>query len=249
MNDYRDFAFVYDDVMGDRKDVARYVASLIKKYQPKAKTLLELGCGTGSMLVHLARSYSVTGIDLSAEMLRSAHIKLPQLKFHCADITDFKLDKRFDCIICVFDTINHVTSLKKWESIFRNVVDHLSDSGIFIFDINTVKKIKRYSEELPYALEGRESVCIVNVTPMRGCNYSLDITAFSKAKDNYYRSFRTKIPEVTFEKRIILTLLKKYFKKVVTKDPERIKDSAQTEELYFICSRPIPKKSKKSIKR
>lgn len=239
MKGYKDFAFVYDDVMGDRKEVAKYVASLLKTYHPKAKTLLELGCGTGSMLAYLSRSYEATGIDLSAEMLSEARKKLPKLSFECADIASFKLENRFDAIICVFDTINHVTSFKKWEKIFRNVINHLSDDGVFIFDINTVRKIKRYANELPYALEGKDCACIVNVTPMRGCNYALEIRAFSKIQENYYRSFETEIPEVTFEKRIIISLLKKYFKKVVTKDPDRAKASAQTEELYFICSKPL----------
>lgn len=222
--------------MGDRLEVAHFVHKLIKSNQPKAATLLELGCGTGSLLSHLSKFYLSTGIDLSPEMLTQAKQKLPKVRFLHNDICKFKLQEKFDAIICVFDTINHVTSIQKWEMIFKQVAEHLSKDGVFIFDINTVARIKRYSQELPYALEGKQSTCVVNVTPMKGPNYSLEIKAFTKISANNFRCFNTTIPEITFENKIITKLLKKYFAKVSLKDPDRIKVNKGTEELYFICS-------------
>lgn len=242
MKSYKNFAFVYDDVMGDRQDTINYVYSLIKANHPKAKTLLELGCGTGSLLSDLSQHYLSTGIDLSLEMLIQARKKLPKVRFLHSDITKFKLQEKFDVIICVFDTINHVTSFKKWELIFAQVVKHLCPDGIFIFDINTIAKIQRYSKELPYVLEGKHSTCMVNVTAMKGCNFSLDITAFSQVKGNNFKRFYASVPEVTFSQKVILTLLKKYFGEIDLKDPDRRKASKETEELYFICSKPKPKK-------
>ena len=238
MKGYKKFAFVYDDVMGDRQEVARYLRGLLKSNHPSARSLLELGCGTGSLLTHLSKFYLSTGLDLSPEMLKQAKKKLPKVRFLCRDICNFKIQERFDVIICAFDTINHITSIKKWERIFALVVQHLSPEGIFIFDINTIARIKRYSEELPYALEGKRSTCLVNVTPLKKCHYSLEITAFTQITADSFRRFQTRIPEVTFEKEIILSLLAKYFGKVVLKDPDRVKATKSTEELYFICSKP-----------
>ncbi len=50
MESYEVFAPFYDAVMGDRAEHADYLRSLIEKHHPKAKTLLELAFGTGSVL-------------------------------------------------------------------------------------------------------------------------------------------------------------------------------------------------------
>lgn len=238
MNSYKNFAYVYDDVMGSRKDVIKYVHELIISNHPGAESLLDLGCGTGSLLSHLSKYYTSTGIDLSSDMLAHAKKKLPKVNFSCQDICNLNLNEKFDVIICVFDTINHITSLKKWEMIFAKVAKHLSADGVFIFDINTIAKINRYSSELPYALEGKYSTCVVNVTPIKGCKYSLDITAFSRISGNNFRRFVASIPEVTFKQKLILSKLSKYFRKVTLKDPDRIRVSKNTEELYFVCMKP-----------
>jgi SAM-dependent methyltransferase len=238
MSKYKKFAFVYDDVMGDRQEAAQYVHKLLKANHPKAKSLLELGCGTGSLLSHLSKLYLSTGIDNSPEMLLQAKKKAAKVRFLLGDITKFKLEEKFDTIICVFDTINHITSIKKWEMIFSRVAKNLSPDGIFIFDINTVAKIKRYSGELPYAMEGKNSSCIVKVSEMKGCNYFLDITAFSQIKGDNFKRFKAIIPEVTFDQKVVLSLLKKYFGRILLKDPDRPKVSKLTEELYFVCSKP-----------
>ena len=59
----------YYDLIYTDKDYQKevdYIDQLIQKYHPKAKTILDLGCGTG---VHAnllaAKGYRVMGIDLS----------------------------------------------------------------------------------------------------------------------------------------------------------------------------------------
>ena len=87
---------------------------LVRQYHPKAKQLLELGCGTGTMLSHLSGKYSCTGIDNSREMLKIAKRKAPYAEVFEGDITDFELDTTFDAVICPFDTINHLTTFNDW---------------------------------------------------------------------------------------------------------------------------------------
>jgi hypothetical protein len=36
--------------MGDRTEVGSYIRHLIRQHKPKARTLLELACGTGAIL-------------------------------------------------------------------------------------------------------------------------------------------------------------------------------------------------------
>jgi ubiquinone/menaquinone biosynthesis C-methylase UbiE len=80
---YRMFSRFYDLVMGDRSQVATYLCSLIKRYKPDAKSILEIACGTGGILGFLSESYEVAGLDRSRAMLSIARQKLPwnQLNF------------------------------------------------------------------------------------------------------------------------------------------------------------------------
>jgi hypothetical protein len=49
MSNYDKFYKHYDAVMGDPKQKAAFLQSLIDKWNPKATTLMELACGTGAV--------------------------------------------------------------------------------------------------------------------------------------------------------------------------------------------------------
>jgi ubiquinone/menaquinone biosynthesis C-methylase UbiE len=55
--------------MGERSKVAEHLRGLIRTANPNAKNVLELGCGTGSMLKRLQDAYEVSGLDVSSKML------------------------------------------------------------------------------------------------------------------------------------------------------------------------------------
>ncbi|MBF0348509.1 MAG: glycosyltransferase [Magnetococcales bacterium] len=67
-------AFFYEDDL-------QYLRFLI----PEGKRVLELGCGTGSLLRGLNPSHGV-GVDFSIEMIRTARADHPDLVFVCADM-------------------------------------------------------------------------------------------------------------------------------------------------------------------
>src|SRR5512136_1906001 len=58
----------------DYKGEADYVHRLIEKHRPGAKSILDLGCGTGRHDLLLAeKGYAVTGVDMSEDMLGVAN--------------------------------------------------------------------------------------------------------------------------------------------------------------------------------
>jgi ubiquinone/menaquinone biosynthesis C-methylase UbiE len=81
--------------------MASYIRRLIRQHKPKARTLLELACGTGAIIKTLAKSYHVVGLDLSPQILSIARQKLPHVRFYCKDMVNFDLGKKFDVIMCV----------------------------------------------------------------------------------------------------------------------------------------------------
>src|ERR1700758_1202712 len=81
------------------REEAEYASELIKARFPGAKTLLDLGCGTGIRSLEFARlGYTVCGIDQSSSMLATArqHLEevpdiLPaQVEFRHGNITTFR---------------------------------------------------------------------------------------------------------------------------------------------------------------
>lgn len=86
MTSYERFGEFYDAVMGDRRRAAEQVAELIRAAKPGAENVLELGCGTGSILKCLQDDYSVSGLDISGKMLSIARKKVPRARFFRQDM-------------------------------------------------------------------------------------------------------------------------------------------------------------------
>jgi SAM-dependent methyltransferase len=163
VTDYTGFAPFYDRIMGDRDEEIARIRTYISKYLPGARSLLELGCGTGALLAGLAPELRLTGVDRSPEMLAIAAHAVPEAQLLEGDITSFRLPDRFDVIICMFDTLNHVQSLVGWMSLFSCVHEHLADGGLFIFDVNTAGRLRRLDGAPPYLDEFDGNVVVMTV--------------------------------------------------------------------------------------
>lgn len=238
MNNYDTFANHYDSVVGQREEIAVLLHTLLKGFAPKAKTLLELGCGSGSMLKVLTKHYEATGIDQSARMISLARKKAPRAKVSVGDITDFNLKKRFDAVICPFDTINHVTSFAAWKRVFANAHAHLNPKGVFIFDVNTEAKMERYRTEPAFAEILKNETSIVDVQRVRRYRYKVNLKLFKREKGDLFRHHELLIPEIVVPTPQIVKELAKYFRRVSLFDPDRKKPTDETEELFFICQQP-----------
>lgn len=105
---------------------------------PKGTTMLDVACGTGSSSVpYVRRGLVVSGADISADMLEVARSKLPEVTFYQQGFLELQLDKRFELITCVFDSLNNLLSLTDLELALQKIRAHLTPNGIFVFDCNT----------------------------------------------------------------------------------------------------------------
>lgn len=112
------------------------IEKILKKY--KAKTVLDLSCGTGSQIFFLAnKGFDIVGSDINAKMLKIARSKAKQeninIKFYKDDMRFAKLGE-FDAAITIFNAIGHLTK-SDFEKTLRNIRDNLKESGLYIFDI------------------------------------------------------------------------------------------------------------------
>lgn len=137
------FAPYYDAVTGDSSTETAFIDSIIMHAHPQPATLLEVACGTGGIIASLAGRYQVAGLDISPGMLAVAREKLPAgIPLHLADMSSFKLNAKFDVVICVYHGINHLLRLSDWKGFFDCASRHLNNGGVLIFDIVTIGDLR-----------------------------------------------------------------------------------------------------------
>lgn len=160
----------------DYKAEADYVLSIINEYNPGTKNIADLGCGTGRHAIEFAREgYCVTGIELSASMLRIAEeskkISCPgiedlKLKFVQGDISEFRTGEKYDAALSLFHVMGYLTSNSVLVKCIRNISRHLNNGGILIFDFwNGPAVLTQRPEERKKTLKGNGLTIKREATP------------------------------------------------------------------------------------
>jgi SAM-dependent methyltransferase len=106
----------------------------IRRATPAARSLLDVGCGTGRHVPYLARELTVHGLDTNSALLEVARARSPQATFHQADMVDFRIDGRFDAVICMFSAIAYVVDEERLRRAVLRFVEHLSPGGVVIIE-------------------------------------------------------------------------------------------------------------------
>jgi SAM-dependent methyltransferase len=129
-------ARIYDSIYASIRDYPHEAAELdglIQEKRPGARTLLDVACGTGTHLEHLA-GYEAEGLDLDTEMLAIARERLPETPFHGGDMTSFDLGKRFEAVVCMFSSIGYVRSEEGLRSAIASMANHLEPGGVLVVE-------------------------------------------------------------------------------------------------------------------
>lgn len=95
------------------------LADAYRGFVPPGASVLEIGCGTGTILASLRPRRGV-GVDLSPKMVAIAAAKFPDLSFLVADAEALDLGETFEYII-VPDVIEHLTDVG---AMFRSARRH-----------------------------------------------------------------------------------------------------------------------------
>jgi SAM-dependent methyltransferase len=136
-----EFAEIYDAVYGDRDDVSFWRAITAASHGP----LLEIGCGTGRVLLPLARAgHEITGLDLSTHMIERCRAKLEaeqpevrdRVRVLTADMTSFDLNRRFAMVISPFGGFHHLHTVEQQLSCLECCRAHLAPHGTLVLDLS-----------------------------------------------------------------------------------------------------------------
>ncbi len=145
MSVFLDYAKYYDLLYKDKNYVAEvdHVVTLLKAFAPKARRILDLGCGTGRHAALLAeRHFDVTGVDFSDRMLEQASQNCMKadknftgaLRFFKGDVRSFRQNGTFDAVISLFHVFSYQTSNQDLVDFLRTSREHLDPGAIMVFD-------------------------------------------------------------------------------------------------------------------
>lgn len=167
MSGYGIFASFYDELTDnvEYKKRADYFRTLLSEYIPQNAAVLDLACGTGSLLIELAGfGYDMIGVDGSPEMLSEAQKKACEAGICplllCQKMQALDLYGTIDAAVCTLDSINHLTKQEDVKTVFKKVSLFLNPGGVFIFDVNTLYKHREVLADNTFVYELEELYCV-----------------------------------------------------------------------------------------
>lgn len=208
---------------------------ILTKHGVNKGDLLEIACGTGSNLELLKNKYNVSGLDLSKGMLEVARKKLPDASFYLQDMSNFEIPASFDVIICIYDSVNHLVSFDQWKGMFKCVSRHLREDGIFIFDINTLHKLRTSAMMPPYVTEFEENYLVMKVLEGENNIFDWDVTIFENQGNNIFKRHREMIQETSFEINDVLAVLEEDYMVCDYFGPHHSSITEETKRIFFVC--------------
>lgn len=216
MEAYTDFAMVYDTFMDETpyEQWCEFLMELFRKYgaqkddtrqenravmdnlRQERNTVLDLGCGTGTLTELLARrGYDMIGVDLSEEMLRIAVDKRERsgldILYLCQDMRELELYGTVGAVVSVCDSVNYLLEEDDVVQTFRLVNNYLYPEGLFIFDFNTIYKYAEIIGDTTIA-ENREECSFIweNTYYEEERINEYDLTIFVREEGDRYRRFQ-----------------------------------------------------------
>jgi SAM-dependent methyltransferase len=133
---YRESAVVYDALFRnkDYRAASRTLRRIVRRIVPDARTLLDVGCGTGRHLEHLRGTFQVEGLDQSRHMLAVARERLGGIRFHQGTLVDFNLDRQFDVVTCLFGAIAYARTSAGLRNAVRCLARHVRPGGVIVVE-------------------------------------------------------------------------------------------------------------------
>jgi len=182
------------------------------------KRILDIGCGTGSLAINLARrSASVDAFDFDSSMIDTAEKKRPQalnLRFRQGDMMQLESMYQmasFDAILCFGNTLVHLVDRKQIENVLGGISNGLRENGRFLMQIvNYDRIINNQVDHLPTIDTVDYSFTRDYVQRKDGLiDFSTLLTA-KKSKE----ALRNSIPLLPLRKNELLTMLNEHFAEV-----------------------------------
>jgi len=141
MPEYDTYSVFYDLLYADKQEDVPFHLDMAKQ---TGGPVLELACGTGRVLLPLARAgFEVTGLDLCQPMLDKLQAKLDKeprevqarVALKCADMREYRFTRKFKLVFCAFNSFLHLMTTEDQLACLRSVREYLTDDGRLVLSV------------------------------------------------------------------------------------------------------------------
>ncbi|MDY6966515.1 MAG: class I SAM-dependent methyltransferase [Halobacteriota archaeon] len=139
------------------ENIVRVTQFFVKKYHTQFPTILDIGCGLGTLSTLLLDSLDnckIVGVDSSEEMIEESNRRLKKYipDRYSSHISNFnfknfwtpEIDRKYDFIVSSLAL--HYLSDERRSAFFSEIHEHLKENGVFIACIGNLSKISEIRE-------------------------------------------------------------------------------------------------------
>ena len=154
----------YYDLLFSGKDYlqeSEFLKSIVKTRLSNAKSILDVGCGTGNHLNLLTDVFeTLWGVDLNREILEIAKSKSRKIRYQIGGMKDFNINLKFDVITCLYSVFNYNLTSSEAIQTLSNFKRHLNQDGITIIALYTPHNV---DEEIGLNLGSNKEVEVAKI--------------------------------------------------------------------------------------
>ncbi len=241
MDTYNKFLDYYDEIVrwinSPLEDEVEFlIEDCINEYFPEAKTILEAACWTGTVAEELQkRWYKIQGFDINDKALKKAWEKIWEKNVFHWDMTNYNFGKKYDVILCNYNSICHLLKFEDWTKFFENTYNHLNENWLFVFDINTLFEFESITRDFAQFYTFWEDVVCLEMFK-KSNYYEWLIKIFSQENGENFHLTK----EVVKENSFAISKIEKEFSNIWFEVVEKVdfhywEVTAESERVYFMC--------------
>ncbi len=141
--EYKSLHAEWYELMSGEKDHSKEIEFLARRIKESSEPILELGSGTGRVLVPLLeRGFGISGIDTSKHMLDRCRAickaKGLKAKLYEQSMVDFELPQKFGTVLLTSGSLSLFVFDQDIHRTFERVMTHLKPGGLFIYEYEPV---------------------------------------------------------------------------------------------------------------
>ncbi len=239
-NKYDKFASFYNEywTVGTPQIMLEAVKNIIDDKVEANASVLDICCGTGDICGEMYKlGYDVMGLDGSSKMIEYARENAPKVEFIVDDAQYFEIDKQFDVITCLFDSVNHLVDDNVLINVFKNCNKHLKSNGYFIFDINSEQATKDAVDFEFSDVTDDHAIITKTAYNKKTKLTTYTITTFVRNKDLWKRDVTEIIEKYHDPLHLVVLLEKSGFNDIWLADGYEALGIEEFEDRIFICAK------------
>ena len=114
------------------EEAAEYTRLILGASNGQARTVLELGSGGGNNASHMKRTFDLTLVDRSPQMLGVSRALNPECEHIEGDMRSVRLGRTFDAVF-VHDAIAYILTEADLAAVFATAFEHTRPGGVSLF--------------------------------------------------------------------------------------------------------------------